>query len=333
MLARTPYTLILLRSAQAAADEKARRQRAEQASAKRAARAMNRQRLNALIDQTAAILKTGQPTMFAYEGAARHGIRSALCLQGWLWIDADFTAASIVAKALHQIGAARPSWSQGQPGYTEDGFSPIERTHCVTCFGKLDAGDLKFCSHACRMTDYNKRSTISGEQRTRAEYLANLAATKAKRALGAEKDCENCGRGFIAPSGKLNQPYCSRACSAEAAKRPDQPCAWCAKPFRPINSDGKYCSADCHVAGMRLPERACEQCGEAFQPINRKTRYCSQTCSGKAQRKDRPEIHCPVCKTVFRLRFPSDTKRHCSLRCSNLARGMNRTGIRCEEVD
>jgi hypothetical protein len=98
MLARTPYTLILLRTVQAQADETARREVARERDAKsRKVRLLNRDRRRHLIETAAAILRTARPTHFAFEGSCRHGIRRSLCLEGWPWQDADLAAADVVS--------------------------------------------------------------------------------------------------------------------------------------------------------------------------------------------------------------------------------------------
>ena len=89
-----------------------------------------------LIDQTAAILQKGEPSVFAFEGFMRHGLRAGLCLKGWSWKEADAIAADVLASAFNQIGAKRPTYQQGQPDWTHDGVLLIERERCVRCFAR-----------------------------------------------------------------------------------------------------------------------------------------------------------------------------------------------------
>jgi len=113
-------------------------------------RRMTKDRRRHLVDAIAAILKAGDPTPFSFEATCRHGLRARLCLEGWNWQDADITAADIVARALMQIGAKRPTWAEGQPEYVQLGAgAQIERTRCIRCHGKLPEGHYKFCSHLC----------------------------------------------------------------------------------------------------------------------------------------------------------------------------------------
>ncbi len=102
-----------------------------------------------LIDQTAAIMRRGEPTNFAFEGFMRHGLRSGLCLRGWSWADADDMAADIVRSALSQIGAKRPTVQQGQPEWTQEGVILIKRERCIRCGWALPEGHWKFCSRRC----------------------------------------------------------------------------------------------------------------------------------------------------------------------------------------
>lgn len=102
-----------------------------------------------LIDQAAAIMRRGEPSAFAFEGFMRHGLRAGLCLRGWSWADADDMAADIVRSALHQIGAKRPTYQQGQPEWTQDGIILIQRERCVRCGGSLSEFQRKFCSRLC----------------------------------------------------------------------------------------------------------------------------------------------------------------------------------------
>lgn len=91
----------------------------------------------------------GAPSKFAFEAICRHAIRATLCLRGWGWSDADAVAAQIVAAALNQIGARRPTWKEGQPEWTQDGFAPIERTRCIRCRSLLEGAQTKYCSDLC----------------------------------------------------------------------------------------------------------------------------------------------------------------------------------------
>lgn len=102
-----------------------------------------------LIDQTAAIMRRGEPSVFAFEGFMRHGLRSGLCLRGWSWADADELASDVVRSALHQLGAKRPTYQQAQPEWTQEGVILIEREYCVRCGWRLPEFARKFCGRRC----------------------------------------------------------------------------------------------------------------------------------------------------------------------------------------
>jgi len=106
-------------------------------------------RRKALVDRCAVILRAGEPTCFAFEATCRHSLRAGLCLNGWSWARADTEAAEIVAEALRRIRAKRPTWREGQPRYTQEGFSPIERTRCAWCAKPLPAEKFLYCCTTC----------------------------------------------------------------------------------------------------------------------------------------------------------------------------------------
>lgn len=128
--------------------------------AKRAKRKADQVYRRRLIDQTAAIMRRGEPSVFAFEGFMRHGLRSGLCLRGWSWSDADDMAADVVRAALNQIGARRPTYQQGQPEWVQDGVILVERERCVRCGWQLPEGNWKYCSERCssaHRTDLHRR--------------------------------------------------------------------------------------------------------------------------------------------------------------------------------
>ncbi|RWA76672.1 MAG: hypothetical protein EOQ28_03020 [Mesorhizobium sp.] len=130
-------------------------------------RSMNRERRRHLVSTVGAILKTGDPTLFAYEASCRYGIRTRLCLAGWGWEDADAEAADIVATALRIVGAKRPIWAEGQPEWVQNGAGAlIERTRCIQCLGPLPEHHRKFCSQLCAKAHHalwNRRKEASEE--------------------------------------------------------------------------------------------------------------------------------------------------------------------------
>ena len=89
-------------------------------------------------------------TPLAFEGLFRQVIRSQLCLQGWKWHPADQVARDLVGVVLSILQAKRPSWNEGQPEWTIERGTLIERTRCAKCGNSLPEGHLKFCSDPCR---------------------------------------------------------------------------------------------------------------------------------------------------------------------------------------
>lgn len=152
MLQITPQTLAALRKAQEASDNRLRQLRAK-ASGHR----LNRDRRCHLIDVAVHILKQGEASKYEFEAFCRHDLRSRLCLEGWRWSEADTAAADVVGTALNRIGAERPTWKQGQPEYTQEGFAPIERTRCVSCGDNLPEENRLFCSRTCFERNRNER--------------------------------------------------------------------------------------------------------------------------------------------------------------------------------
>lgn len=117
---------------------------------------LNRDRRAHIVRIVAGILAMAEPTKFTFEATCRHALRSRLCLAGWRWADADDAAAGIVSDALRSVGAQRPTWKEGQPEWTQDGHSPIERTACVRCRKRLPEGRKKFCCQLCASNHHHR---------------------------------------------------------------------------------------------------------------------------------------------------------------------------------
>jgi hypothetical protein len=121
----------------------------------------------------APILRRAEPTPFALEGAMRASIRSRLCLRGWRWPDADRAAVEVVLIALNRIGAARPTWKQGQPEYTQDGTIRIPLTCCANCGSLLPDEHWRYCSPQCG--DAFRHRIYSFDRRAEAEAARSLS--------------------------------------------------------------------------------------------------------------------------------------------------------------
>jgi predicted nucleic acid-binding Zn ribbon protein len=161
------------------------------------------------------ILRSGNPTRFAHEGACRHGLRAALCLEGHSWDDADAATSSIISDALHRLGAVRPPWWEGQSEYADTDASKglCSYSRCGNPI-PLDRGvglrSVKFCSDECGMYAHNERVRRFGNKYTLAEYLAMSAARTQRTIEQHSGDCEVCGRHFVAQIP--GRRYCSRRC-------------------------------------------------------------------------------------------------------------------------
>lgn len=254
------------------------------------------------------ILDCGRSSKFEYEAAARHGLRSALCLEGWRWPEADRVAASIVEEALRRLGAQRPAWWQGQPEYADTDTSrggcaregcgkpiPIER---VSSNGVA----VKYCSDFCKSNAHAARQRESGGLMDMATYLAACAARSRKTQEARAAQCDHCGRHFLTRTA--GRKYCSRACF--------------------------------HAANAANHERPCENCGKLFKskdtgPRAGWTRYCSKGCAAIGRRKEREPRACPSCGAIFFPKYPSDRKRFCSYPCSVRADG-KQGAFMCEAI-
>src|SRR5690606_13725697 len=139
MLARVPWTPALKHS------PKAKR------------RKLTRDRQRHLVESAAFILRLGEPTYFAFEGACRHEFRAKLCLEGWGWQEADDAIAEVMTRALNQIGAKRPTWLQGQPEYSHRQAERQEHVRCRNCGGGMPPENVVFCSSQCRIAHKRRR--------------------------------------------------------------------------------------------------------------------------------------------------------------------------------
>lgn len=90
---------------------------------------------------------------FQFEGSARHGLRSALCLVGFSWSRSDAEAEALVAEGLRSLRARRPTWEEGQFSYVE------ARENCRRCGVPLDDDANRgkrrqtYCSEVCARAD------------------------------------------------------------------------------------------------------------------------------------------------------------------------------------
>jgi len=93
------------------------------------------------------------PSLFTYEGAFIAILREDLCLIGWPWASADGAARDVVGEALRQAGAKRPTWAEGQRGFTLTKVK--DNSCCGHCDMPLRGRDRRFCSSVCRSRWWN----------------------------------------------------------------------------------------------------------------------------------------------------------------------------------
>jgi hypothetical protein len=120
--------------------------------------------------------------------------------------------------AFFRITAKRPTWYQGQPAYTEEGYSPNANTHCTRCRRPLTAfySDqglaLRFCSNACRVA---VRRNV--EKRSQADYHAAMRAAGELKRLKRLTTCPNCKVEFLPKKPQWPPDPISRATAQTAA--------------------------------------------------------------------------------------------------------------------
>ncbi len=207
--------------------------------AKHLGRLVNGRRFD-LVSRIRAIMVHGEPTVFAYEAPIRHGIRSGLILSGgWTWKAADAAAAEVVREVLNQLGAKRPTWQQGQPGWTEEGIARLQRDNCARC-GKpipmerlLQSGGggwVKYCDSTCAFAAQSAMKCEREGEEGKARHAAEVAAAwrRAKDAMPL-KPCEYCGDLFHPTPAKKDRPetrYCTPRCRNKARAGTPQARTW-----------------------------------------------------------------------------------------------------------
>lgn len=223
------------------------------------------------------ILKGWQSSPFQNEGAARAGLRSALCLEGHRWAIADNEAASIVAEGLRLMGAEYPSWQEGQPGYA----TPAE--DCQWCGREIDleerteTGRWRFCSEVCARSALRYREFEDGWWNDNAGWAAYRVLMRERN---PPRPCKQCGKAFhpLRQNDERNV-YCSSRCQAEAMRvLPTRSCKHCGEEFRPRVSDALFCSKTCYDAFLsaRTHTCICTFCGDEFQATVSTAQFCSK---------------------------------------------------------
>lgn len=140
---------------------------------------LGRSRLGGLVDGLAAMVRAEFEaghigSLFGLEGPLRHALRGDLCLQGWRWHEANTAASDLMGLVLFRVGATRPCWNEGQPEWTIEAGTLIERTFCAHCRKPLPEGSAKFCSYLCGQAHHSKIKIMKASS----EALAIREATQ-----------------------------------------------------------------------------------------------------------------------------------------------------------
>ncbi|MET0942003.1 MAG: hypothetical protein ABWY13_11635 [Mesorhizobium sp.] len=222
-------------------------------------------RKTSLVNAALNILKDWRSSPFEFEGAVRHGIRSALGLERWSWRDADRVAAQTIEAAFFQLKVERPTWHQGQPGWTEEGFSPVGYTRCIQCGKPLpeSRGDYgrKYCSSFCHDAHYKHGAGKWGETTDRAIYLAFMAAktekTRRERTEAYGLEGERWRNGY---HKKLRS-------ERRAAVRAELRCQVCNERLAHLSrADARYCSKHCQMIAYNARK---SQAADSAKPLLR----------------------------------------------------------------
>lgn len=194
-------------------------------------------------------------TPFEHEGSTRAGLRSGLCLNGLRWPLADLVAADLVASALREMGAQRPSFEQGQPEYVH------ELIYCAHCSRELGEDDVsanrarRYCSVECAKAAMAKQSMRHREKNDKFKRSAQAIVYQAKI---AERTCVECGGSFRPQSEGKAQKFCSQRCAgasnqkAMAAQGVPCVCTFCGGAYMAGNHKSRHCSTACYKADAKL---------------------------------------------------------------------------------
>ncbi|UFS65168.1 hypothetical protein LO749_00945 [Paracoccus denitrificans] len=134
-------------------------------------------RFQAMVKDLAALVRLAfeageTASIFGLEGPLRAGLRADFCLQGWGWTSADLMARDLMAEVFNSVGAARPDWYEGQPEWTIEAGTLIERTRCVRCHETLPEGHYKFCSRLCNTSHANWMARMRQASEDQAVHMA-----------------------------------------------------------------------------------------------------------------------------------------------------------------
>jgi hypothetical protein len=232
----------------------------------------------AYINDVFDLMQNWRVTPFENEGAVRAGVRSALCLQGGSWPQADAEASRMVNSVFLRMGAKRPAWEEGQRGYS------VAEENCAWCGvevpDELNTGKIKsrYCSSVCARSALAHRDFEQRRTSDKAYANAHLTIQRLKNNL--------------------------------------QTCKHCATLYRPLFEGGEFCSHECATKhSRRLSSISCGSCGAIFRPSNSARLYCSSECAGKARRVEQPTYECQQCGVSYTRPTSKGYSHFCSREC------------------
>jgi hypothetical protein len=255
---------------------------------------------NDVIDKIKAILRRFRLSIWEWEASCRHGLRAALCMEGYAWAHADAEAASLVDSALKILGGGdRPTWIEGQKEYV----IPYEICQNYGCGNELDDDDRlrhrRFCSDACRNAAIQHRADL-------AAYISHGVIQHAGYVIRKErlprKQCENpdCGEWF--QPAHAHTKACSAECGQAIMERAIKP-RECANPacktvWKPKVRTHKFCCHECSVEAraLVLPMRRCQnpKCkSPEYRPRHETQMFCSDPCKQQARYWEAKTYHAP----------------------------------------
>lgn len=264
---------------------------------------------NALAKRLTSLLDDYRANKWEREAETTYGLRRALLEKTSSFQYSDRKASAVVDRAYEMLGrgkATRPSFHEGQPGFT----IPVEQ--CLYCTSKLsdaqiDAG-YRFCSAECarHKIDLHK---------AQASLVLQPWARKAYDLTVKEKNeprtCEQCKRKFRPVDAKSNQRFCSVQCKHMSQRTPPKNCEFCGEEFTPSRGSTrqKYCSHKHALEAKKtrtMRECALPECSKMFIPNHKNETeggnrglFCSRQCSDKYRSIPKHKKACLWCGTSF----------------------------------
>lgn len=263
------------------------------------------------------ILDDFRLTQFEHEADCRHGLRAALCLQGFAWNQSDYEATRVVDEALQRIGAKRPTWYQGQKYYTQ---SP---DFCAWCQAPMEETERtrsqRFCTKECAKAALEARAVKDSNIK---DATMRSAYRLVEKLESPPRECDYCGKMFY--SDRKSADFCSPRCVSRHQKgeslRQERQCVECGTTYKPTNKNQQCCSIECR--GLHLHKewkakfaeetRVCALCDTRFRPSAPHSKYCSNRCArlvanrAYRARQGAAEHHlrCEWCSNEFVSKMP-----------------------------